>query len=418
MSKLLRLFVLVALTGCVEPAPVDPPGDVARSTLSRDTSPSAPDADLASLREGATDFALDLHRRLASEGGNVLTSPHSIQVAFGMLRPGALGATADEIDATLGWELPPERLYAAMNRLDLELAARNRAGVTIAAANQAWAQTGYPIEPAYLDTLAVSFGAGVALWPFDADPEGGRTVINGWVSERTTGNIPELLTPGLITENTRLVLVNAVHFDAAWDVAFDPADTEDRSFVREDGSTITTPLMAVALEDARWAQTEAYAAAELDYAGGELAMLLVRPAGGLAAFEGALDAAALDAIAASLETTEVVDVRMPRFAFGSDVNLVDHLSEMGMTRVFSPSEAELEGISTASELYVSAAVHSATIEVTESGTEASAATAVVVSDRSAPSRPALTLDRPFFFAIRDRATGAILFLGRVADPSA
>src|SRR5690606_22053467 len=140
-------------------------------------------------------------------------------------------------------------------RLDLELAARNRAGVTIASANQAWAQTGFPIEPAYLDTLAVSFGLGVALWPFDTDPEGGRTTINGWVAERTTGNIPELLAPGTSTPDTRPVLVNAVPFDAAWDVAFDPADTEDRSFVREDGSTITTPLMAVALEDARWART-------------------------------------------------------------------------------------------------------------------------------------------------------------------
>src|SRR5690606_13159050 len=141
----------------------------------------------------------------------------------------------------------------------------------------------------------------------------------------------------------------------------------------------------------------------LDYAGGELAMLLVRPAGELAALEGSLDAASLDAIVASLETTEVVDVRMPRFAFGSDVDLVDHLSAMGMPRVFSGS-AELGGINAAADLYVSAAVHSATIEVTESGTEASAATAVVVSERSAPSRPALTLDRPFFFAIRDRAT--------------
>jgi serpin B len=418
MNKILRLFILVAL-GCAEPAPSEPPpGDVARSALARDESPSATDEDIASLRDGAADFALALHRRLAADGGNVISSPHSIETAFGMLRPGALGQTADEIDATLGWELPPDRLYPAMNHLDLALDARNRDGVRLAIANQAWAQTGYPFEPAYLDVLAVSFGAGIALWDFGADAEGGRSVINGWVGERTDGNIPELLPANTITGNTKLVLVNAVHFDAAWDVAFDPEDTEDGSFRREDGSTVTVPLMNVALEDARWVSSEAYTAAELDYAGGELTMLIVAPSQPLADFEANADAASLAAISASLVPTEVVDVRMPRFAFGTDVDLKEHLPEMGMVRVFDPNDAELEGISAASDLYVSAAIHSATIEVTESGTEASAATAIVVSDRGGPSRPSLVLDRPFFFAIRDRATGVLLFVGRVAAPSA
>lgn len=417
MSKLGRslTFLALALAACGgEGASNDPPGALQRSALERELSPAVSAEDRESLRRGATDFALELHRRVAAEGGNTVLSPHSIQVAFGMLRPGALGTTADEIDAALGWELPPERLLPALNHLDLELAARNGEGVTLAIANQSWAQVGYPFEPSYLDQIAVHFGAGVAEWNFGSDPEGGRTEINGWVSARTAENIPELLAEGLITEYTKLVLVNAVHFDGAWEIAFDPANTADGSFLREDGSVATVPLMNVTLEGARFASVAGASAAELPYAGGELAMLVIRPSGSLAELEAELDAAALDAIVDALAPVEKLPVAMPRFTLGSDVNLAEVLPELGMQWVFTDA-AELEGISTASNLFVSAAVHAATIEVSEAGTEASAATAIVVSDRS--GGPTMRLDRPFLFAIRDRATGAILFLGRVADPA-
>ncbi|AKF03077.1 serpin family protein [Sandaracinus amylolyticus] len=412
------LALAAALGGCsADPAPsAPPPGDVARSSLARESTPIVSAEEAASLREGATDFALDLHRRVAGAGNSVI-SPHSIQVAFGMLRPGAVGETASQIDAVMGWANPGEPTYRAMNALDLELASRPRDGVRLAIANQSFGQIGFPFEAPYLDAIATHFGAGVSLLDFAGDTEGSRVVINGWVDERTDGNIPELIPVGVIDGTTRLVLVNAVHFDAAWDTEFDPDDTRDGAFHRESGGDVTVPLMHLAL-DAPHAAGEGWAAAELAYAGDELAMLVVVPTSGtLDALEGALDATGLDAIVASL-ATETIDVTMPRFAFGSDVDLVDPLREAGMPNVFDSGLAELDGIAPGRGLYVSAALHSATIDVSEAGTEASAATAVVVGERATPPRPRVSLDRPFLFFIRDRATGALLFVGRVADPSA
>ncbi|UJR84539.1 serpin family protein [Sandaracinus amylolyticus] len=419
--SLSMLALAAALSGCsADPAPItpppDPPGDVARSALVRESAPSVSAEEAASLRAGATDFALDLHRRVAGPGNSVI-SPHSIQVAFGMLRPGALGETAAQIDAVMGWAHPGEPTYRAMNALDLALASRPREGVRLAIANQSFGQIGFPFEAAYLDAIATHFGAGISLLDFVGDTEGSRVVINGWVDERTDGNIPELIPSGVIDGTTRLVLVNAVHFDAAWETEFDPDDTRDGAFHRATGGDVTVPLMHLAL-DAPHATGEGWAAAELAYAGEELAMLVVVPTTGtLDALEGSLDATGLDAIVASL-ATETIDVTMPRFAFGSDVDLVEPLREAGMPNVFDGGLAELDGISAGRDLYVSAALHSATIDVSEAGTEASAATAVIVGERAAPPRPRVSLDRPFLFFIRDRATGALLFVGRVADPSA
>ena len=416
-ASLACLATVLALAGCspsTRQRP-EPPTDVARSALARDTTPDVDAAAAEALRVGATDFALELHRS-AGEGENAITSAHSVQVAFGMLRHGALGETAAELDAALGWDaLPPGALGPAMNALDLALASRAREGVRLDIIDQAWAQTGYPFEAAYLDALAVHHGAGIALWDFASDPDGGRVLINSWVAGITDGNIDELIPDeDIITELTRLVLVNAVHFDAAWEVAFDPAHTTDETFTRPDASTVMVPTMHVTTS-AALAEGEGWSALELPYAGGELALLVIEPQGSLSDLEASLDTAGLDAIVSSLRPSEV-RVAMPRFSIGTDLDLIPPMQALGAERVFTP-DAELEGIGTEGDLYVTAALHSATIEVSELGTEASAATAVVVGDRSASVPPAFVLDHPFFFAVRDRQTGALLFVGRVTDPS-
>lgn len=407
---LLSGLVLAGCSGALAP----PPGTMQRSELGRELAPSVSSEDAATLRRGATDFALEMHRRAAALGENVITSPLSIHAAFGTLRPGALGTTAEEIDAALGWRLPLERLLPALSHVDLELAKRNRDGVSLTIVNQAFTQQGFPLEGAYLDALAVHFGAGIAEWDFVTDAQTGRVAINEWVSNRTAGHIPDLLPPDSVTSDTRLVLVNAVHFHGTWQHQFDPSETRSETFTLESGESTAAPLMRIELDDALAAFTDAFDAVELPYAGGELAMLLVLPSGTLAEFEASLDASAFEAIVAALTPVEALSVVMPRFEFRTEVDLVPTLQDLGMHRVFA--NAELEGISRTGGLYVSGAVHAATIAVDEAGTVATAATAAVVGVESAT--PSIRLVRPFFFAIRDRTTGTLIFVGRVADPTA
>lgn len=365
-------------------------------------------------------LAVDLYRGLAAaDDANLIFSPYSITIALAMTRNGAMGDTRAEMDRVL--HAPPGTdLDRGLNALDGSLAARNgergpeerRGEVILRSANALWAQQGLPFEQPFLDTMAAEYGAGVALVDYRTDATGARRSINAWVSERTEEKIPELVPDGVIDDRTRLVLTNAVYFKAPWVEAFGLLG--DQPFRTADGSTVSVPTM-VGGEGGRYGEGPGWKAASLRYLGDELSMVVIVP-DDLSAFEAGLDATTLVEITGGLDG-QLAAITMPTFRFRSQVRLKDQLTAMGMPLAFSDA-ADFSAMTTAEQLKIADVVHEGFIAVDEEGTEAAAATAVVMQAVSGPVGENLVADRPFLFAIRDDATGALVFLGRVTDPSA
>ncbi len=402
-----------------------PAGEVVRSEETRDTSPAIPPEAQQELVAGNTAFAFDMYQVLAADSDeNLFYSPYSISIALAMTYGGARGETERQMAEALHYTLPQEELHPAFNWLDLELESRGEGAsgsdgepFRLRVANATWGQEGFPFLMDYLDLLAVNYGAGMRIMDFVSEPEASREVINEWVSEETEGRIEDLLPEGSIDGSTRLVLTNAIYFNAAWSLPFEESYTRDGSFYRLDGSPVTAEMMSQT-EDFRYVEGEGYQAVEMFYDGEELSMIVLLPAEGeYAAFEESLDEARLETILASLEFTHV-NLTMPKFTFESGFGLVDAFQELGMVDPFGP--ADFSGMAEGRDLFISDIFHKAFVAVDEEGTEAAAATAVVVGESSVPPPPVatMTIDRPFLFLIRDRATGAILFLGRVLDPTA
>lgn len=421
---LIALLALPALLagGCVTQDALPTDVTIARSALERDPAPAVPAADLASVVAGDNAFAFDLYHQLAGARGNLIFSPHSVSIALAMAYAGAANDTASELATALHFDLAPAALHPAFNALDLALASRGQGAqgadgqpFRLRVVNAAWAERTYTFLPAFLDTLAVNYGAGVRLLDFVGLPEPSRLTINAWVSDQTEARIPDLLPEGSITTDTRLVLTNAVYFNAAWGVQFEPQATADAAFTRADGATIQVPTM-VQTDNHRYASQDGWTALELPYDGGEVAMLLVTAAD-FASFESAFDTAVLADIDAALTTTRV-EVSLPKFEYRKSTALATPLQALGIHEAFSP-RADFSAMSAGNDLSISDVLHEAFIKLDERGTEAAAATAVIIGTTSVPPTPVpVRFDHPFVYLIRDVQTGAILFVGRVMDPSA
>jgi serpin B len=395
-------------------------GCVVRSDAQRITTPSVASADFATFVDGNTTFALDMYRELRGEPGNFFYSPHSISTALAMTWAGARGQTQTDMATALHFTLPPEKLHPAANQLDLELASRGKGaqgadgkGFRLNVANALWGQVGYHFEAPFLDVLGLNYGAGMNVVDYVKAPTQAVDLINGWVEKKTEGRIEDILSPDAIDASTRLVLTNAVYFNAAWQTPFEPAETQNGAFTTQDGSTVDVPMMHGNLQ-VPYGEGADYAAVELPYDGHELSMVLILP-NDLAAFETSLDATRLAEVTSSLGE-RMVDTRMPRFKFESKWSLVEPLSKLGMSVAFSDA-ADFSGINGTGGLVITDVIHQSFVAVNEAGTEAAAATAVIVGETSAPEPAAITLDKPFLFFIRDIETKAVLFVGRVSDPS-
>lgn len=394
-------------------------GEVLKSTRGRDLEPDA--GDLGTLVAGNTAFAIDLYHQWRSEDGNLFLSPHSISIALGMTYAGARGDTAAQMAAALRFGLPDDRLHAAFNALDLELAARGEdaAGMDgepfrLRVVNQLWGERTYSFLAPFLDTLAEHYGAGLRAMDFIGAAESARLVINDWVAYQTEQRIQNLLPQGSVSNLTRLVLTNAVYFNAAWEAPFAPENTAPAPFTRLDGSQIQIPMMRQQTNFRAFVGAGCRAV-ELPYDGNELSMLILLPeAGTFADFERTLAAAALQTVLDGL-TVYNVDLAMPKFEYACKASLKVMLSQLGMPAAFADG-ADFSGIDGTRNLLVSDVFHQAFVKVNEAGTEAAAATGVVVGVTSMPEPLTLTIDRPFLFLIRDHATGAVLFLGRVVEP--
>jgi serpin B len=312
---------------------------------------------------------------------------------------------------------------AWLNALDAALAARSgtfedaageRLDVILRIANAPFAQRGMPLEDAYLRALATRYGTGLRVVDYENATEEARSRINRWVAEQTEQRIPELLVPGVLSPDTRLSLVNAIYLKAPWRTPFAPEATKPSPFTRLDGTTVEVPMMALTTS-LRRATGDGWRAVEVPYLGDALAMIVIVP-DDLADFESTIDAARLDAIVTSLRSGSVA-LALPRFGIETKAGLAPVLSDLGMPTAFSEL-ADFSGITRAERLAIAHVVHQANIDVDEKGTEAAAATAVVMNVTSAPPEGvAFRVDRPFVFALRDVATGAVLFLGRVTDPA-
>jgi serpin B len=385
---------------------------------------AADDAAVAPTVAALNGFGARLFLEAAPPDGNALLSPWSVATALAMTRNGARGATAAEMDAVLG--VPVEVLNAGMNALDQTMAARSgtrqrgdgsTADVAWSAANALWGQDGTTFEPAFLDVLAASYGAGMRTVDYRSDAEGARRAINAWVSEQTRTKIPDLIAQGVLDAFTRLVLVNAVYLKAPWEQPFHEEATADLPFTTDAGTEVPVPTMRIGGR-LPYARGDGWQSVRLDYAGRELAMtLLVPDAGRLADVAGGLPNVLPAALATEYGPT--VTLGLPRFRFRTPSALRAALSTLGMPTAFVDGEADLSGITTDEPLHVAAVVHEAFVAVDEEGTEAAAATAVAAAGASAPIEVVeLVIDRPFLFAIHDVGTGLVLFLGRVGDPSA
>jgi serpin B len=398
--------------------------EVARSSLERAT-PDVPDETLRQLARDNADFALSLFDEISEPGENVFYSPYSISIALAMTYAGANGNTETQMANALQFDLPEDQLHPAFNALDRALQTRGQDvpedeegdPFQLEIANSIWGQRDFSFEQPFLDTLASQYGAGMRLLDFMSDPEQARQIINAWVELKTRERIKDLIPEGIITAMTRLVLTNAIYFKASWKSKFEESATTTGDFRRLDGSTVQAELMhQEARHDLSYASGEGWAAAELPYVGEDVSMVVLLPdEGQFDAVQQQLSGEMIISVFDDLEPA-AVDITLPKFEFESEFNLNDALKALGMTDAFDAS-ADFSGITTAAQLFIQAVVHKAFVSVDEEGTEAAAATAVIIGETSAPEFVEFRVNRPFFFFIRDRQTNAIVFGGRMMDPT-
>jgi len=414
---------LVAGCGLLWPdLPTD--ADVAKSSLPREMNPDVAPHDIEALVAGNTAFALALLSHNDDADASLFYSPYSIRSALAMAYAGAVDETERQIADALRFELSQDDLHPAFNWIDLALNTRGEVsypyegqGFQLNIINTAWGQRGYSFLRSYLDTLAINYGSGLQLLDFVDDPEGSRAAMNDWISDQTNDRIVDLLPPGSISSDVRLVLTNAIYFNAPWSKPFDVQQTATGMFERLDGDTVDVSMMhqEASFGYAVWDGGQAVA---LPYNGETLEMILFVPdRGAYEAFESTFDASQCESIVDSIQPRQV-DLRLPKFEIECDLSLVDPLTALGMSDAFGGA-ADFSGIDGTRNLFISDIVHKAWLAVDEAGTEAAAATAVVVSLVSYPGPPVvLTINRPFLFVLRDIPTGMILFVGRVMNPAA
>jgi serpin B len=407
IRNLLTTAALLGLAGCFE------------AELGRVITDA--NGEMGEVVDANTAFALDAYQVIAREEGNVFFSPFSVSAAFGMTLAGTNGDTEAEMMEVLRIDMAEADFHEHFGALIQDLNGDFNRPYTLEIANQLWGQEGWPVQDEFLSVTSDHYGAAMELCDFSADPDGCRNDINSWVEDQTRGRIEDLLPPGSIDGLTRMVLVNAIYFLGDWANAFDPNDTTDGAFTLADGSSVTAPLMTAGFETAEVGWTDGVGVLRLPYDSDEVSMVVLLPEShdGLPDLEAELTPEGLDELLASTEQAVDLQVTLPKFEFTKRVDLVPVLQELGMELAFDCTRADFTGLTDeahAEGLCITGAFHKAFVSVDEEGTEAAAATAVVVGYESVVEPLAFTADHPFLFLIRDDLTGSILFMGRVADP--
>lgn len=399
--------------------PVQSVPETQKSSLARDSNPSTSASDVAGVASANTDFGFKLLPKVTEGDGNMVFSPYSVTQAMAMAAAGAKGTTLSGIEKALGFPYAQPRFLSALNGADLKLRAKAAAGPQINIVNDIWTQKGYMMQSAYLDALAVHFGAGVHMVDYLNATEAARTAINDYIATQTSQKITNLLPQGTVTSNTRVVLTNAIWFKADWTTQFKQADTAPRTFhARSGDKTLQFMHRSGAMS---YAAGSGWQAVDLPYTGDQLSMMVVLPdEGKMDAVIAQLNGAKVAEIASSLKPRPVV-LALPKFKFTASASLGKPLQDFGASDAFMPGAADFSGMNGNRDLSISGVLHKAFIAVDEKGTEAAAATGVVVGVTSVvvppPDEIRFTADRPFLFLIRDRETGLVLFIGKVMLPT-
>jgi serpin B len=377
------------------------------------------DDDVHELVQDNSAFACDLYSQLSSKDGNLFFSPYSISTALAMTQSGARGETAAQMAQVLHFSIPQDRLPSAFAQLRSDLiVAQGVDNVTLTTANSIWPSDRYKVLDDYIGLLRSNYD--VALTPLDySQTEVARHTINKWVENKTQNKITNLIGPGVLTLDTKLTLVNAIYFHGKWQSPFQPKDTSSWPF-EVSLDHVKDVQMMWGKEKFPYAALSTLQILELPYQGGGISMLIMLPdsTDGLRQVETKLSPKILSEWKSKLEQTEIV-VRLPKFkmTWGTE-SLNVPLKALGMTDAFD-GRANFAGIDgNPLGLYIGDVLHKAFIDVKEEGTEAAAATAVVMPKGAAPAPgPVFLANHPFLFLIQENKTGSILFIGRVIDPT-
>lgn len=370
--------------------------------------------------EDINNFANSLYAEVAPREGNFIVSPVSVAASLHLALAGAEGRTLSGINRAVWARRDRPDLLEASGEMLRAITASE--GVDVAIANRLWIDESWVerLLPTYREAVQANFGAAIGSADFVNAAEPSRDAMNAWVAQHTRERVPELLPEGIITSLTRMVIINAVYFNGAWATPFDPAATAPGDFDGPNGN-IRVDYMHRAGE-MLYADNETFWAVRLPYAGGAFEMVVVVPKPGPNGRSvGMAPIGSLHTAAESAVMTQV-DAYIPSFTFRWNSSLKESLIALGMEDAFEQSAdfSSMFDLTDTDGLYVADVVHEAFIEVDEAGTEAAAATAVVMATRGAArpvERVEFRADRQFYFAIRHLETGAFLFFGRVDDPN-
>jgi len=419
------VILALLLAGCMGPGESGPSDTV--QTPTPHPSESQPSASLDTVVDANNRFAIDLYQKIAGDpeygDGNIFFSPFSISTALAITYEGAGGQTADEIQSV--FHFPDNQSILQSGYADLIARVNSESNAyTLRTANALWAEQTHPFLPDYISTADCAYAAKTTNMDFIHQPEESRITINSWVEDQTEDRIKDLIPPGEINPNTALVITNAVYFKGTWVKQFNPEKTVDADFMTGSGTTVRVPMMQRTDEGAiyGYAETDSLQVLSMPYASGDghnLSMRVLLPKDTHIDTPGhSLDAGALADIRQSL-TWKQVKVYFPKFTMETKYFLPRTLSEMGMPRAFTTS-ADFSGMDGSRDLFITNIIHQAFVDVNEEGTEAAAATAVIMGKGASPAEekvPVFRADHPFIFFIQDDETGNILFMGRVSDPS-
>ncbi|MGD0551886.1 MAG: serpin family protein [Sedimentisphaerales bacterium] len=379
---------------------------------------AAIDPNQQTIVSGNNNFALALYGKLENQQGNLFLSPYSISTALAMTYAGARGQTEKQMAEALCFApAKNEQFHKTFGEIIKQLNASGEKGsYELVVANALWGQKDYKFLPEFLTLVRKNYGGDLQQVDFAAQTEEARKTINAWVESKTKDKIKELIKPGMLDSMTRLVLTNAIYFKGKWASPFKPERTQDSPFVLLDGQKVNVPTMN---QTGRFGYMEAndIQALEMPYVNNDLSMVILLPkqADGVKGLEKELVSDNLTGWLARIHKREV-QVFFPRFKMASEFGLGKVLSAMGMPDAFS-GKADFSGMTGNRDLFISAVVHKAYIDVNEEGTEAAAATGVTMKLTGIGTPPPVfRADHPFIFLIRDNQTGSILFLGRVANP--
>jgi serine protease inhibitor len=428
------VMLAVAVAGCNSSS--SHPSASVSSIPTQTPATASPTPEPSDLLAGITVTAAD--ETAAAQDGNALTldvlqqfekgqpnqnfvdSAYSLATALAMLELGANGETQTQIATVMhAAGVTPEQQAAAWKQFDASLLATAKTdGISLDVANAIWLQKGLPFDPNFLNTLSANFAAPSSQVDFNGDPSAAAALINHWVSDATDGMIPTVVSASDV-QPCKLVLADAIYFDAHWLHQFQAAATAQLPFFRPDNSQVTANMM----QGGPWTLPayigDGVTAVELPYVGGHFAADVIIPTSQtIGQYVASMTSATLEGIDQQLTPLDV-NLTLPRFSISSSGSLMPMLKALGMIDVFAPDTSNLSGILPGQQLFVGLLEQRALIKVDEVGTTAAAATVVGgLGGAGAPPVTSIAIDHPFLFVIRDITSGAILFTAQVADPTA